>query len=92
MPIFTGTGAADTIISGFVSVGVVGVGAPADFQADTLYGGGGDDTLDAGGGGGDASYGGRGDDYIYSSFDVDSCYGGAGVDTLDTTFGWRTIK
>ncbi len=53
-------------------------------QADTIYGGGGDDTINAGTfTAGDVVYGGAGNDSILSGLGNESMYGDTGIDTID---------
>lgn len=72
MASFSGTGGADTITPGFVSLAVAGSGTPGD-DGDTIIGNGGDDLLDGGGG----------DDVLYGGGGANTVIGGAGADTLN---------
>ena len=79
-PVHTGTGDPNDF-DGLGNAAGQNLSGGAGNTNDTLYGGGGDDTIN-GGGGNDNLYGGSGADALNGNNDLDTLYGGSGNDVL----------
>lgn len=79
-PVHTGTGDPNDF-DGLGNPAGENISGNATNGPDTLYGGGGDDTINAGGGN-DTVYGGSGDDALNGNNNDDTLYGGSGNDVI----------